>query len=186
MANPRILFPNSGPSILNGKDRGNQKIRKDYLNDFNNNGEKKGSYFKQDYDEPTYVTFKIDFVFDDSEANTSNAYNELPQPFLTLKADTPKYTDIYDLTNFEEKIDDEGNVTQLVNGSPIGDDIFVDVDASTFERTSGYAFYSTYNYLKNQKEEYRANLLNVEIFNKGLSILFQINRRSKYSFKGYS
>lgn len=159
MANPRILFPNSGPSILNGKDRGNQKIRKDYLNDFNNNGEKKGSYFKQDYDEPTYVTFKIDFVFDDSEANTSNAYNELPQPFLTLKADTPKYTDIYDLTNYEEKMDDDGNVTRLVNGSPIGDDIYVDVDAETFERTSGYAFYSTYNYLIDQKESYRAKLL---------------------------
>ena len=73
------VFPISGPSILNGKDRGNGSIRRAFLNDFHNNAPK-NSYFRGDYDEPTYLTFRIAFTFDNP--SSENSYNDMPMPLL--------------------------------------------------------------------------------------------------------
>ena len=156
------LFPNAGPSILKGQDRGNQKIKRDYTKDFYNNNKKSG-YFHADYDEPTYLTFRVAFTFNDP--SNVNGYNDMPMPLFNLKngittitqADADRTWNNYiNGLGFNplEYLDMEDDPTYQ-EATKLKEQFLSKVGQTVGQRDS----YSTYEYLVNQKEQKRANLL---------------------------
>lgn len=87
---------NRGVSIFNGDENSAANIRDTYLNGFLSNESKfVPEVFSRLFDEPTYLTFRIEFDFSDSKiennADTTfagvNIYDFMPEPFLSLVED---------------------------------------------------------------------------------------------------
>ena len=78
---------NAVGSLFSSGETSASSIRNTFLNGFLNEGNSKFTplVFSRLFDEPTYLTFRIEFNFDNREYNSINTFDYLPEPLLTLK-----------------------------------------------------------------------------------------------------
>ena len=120
--------------------------------------------FSRLFDEPTYLTFRIEFNFSPSYdvnfahvAGTHVPYDYLPEPFLAYPKDT--YQKIS-----SQWIDESGSSETYSGIDENGDQIFEPVLRRDNMLSETDNSYSTYDYLMNRKSETkRAHMLNVFI-----------------------
>jgi len=113
-----------------------------------------GIFFKGAYDEPTYLTFRVEFDFDCAEdyamaaVGSGNAqYNEMPHPLFNVI-----YNDVFSANPQKN--------TSKMDGDFLKDSNLESTIINNNELKSPGNIYSTYNYLKyNLGEEYRAFML---------------------------
>lgn len=120
--------------------------------------------FSQQWDAPTYLTFKIEFDFDDvyNRLTSNTTYDDLPQALLQLPSDRDG--------NYPASIK-QNILDEYVN------DLSTGIESGTFANIKNYSknnfstdrHYSAIEYLLSRNEDYRAYLLS--LFLQGLYAL---------------
>ena len=144
---------NAAYSILSSEEGSANNIRNTYLSGFFNEGNSKftPNVFSRLFDEPTYLTFRIEFNFDNNVYNSTSYMDYLPEPLLSLDAkkgfDSFKSPSEYYQTNTVELSID--SLIQELN-----------YDFNQSNSISNNVNYSTYDYLRNALgESRRADML---------------------------
>ena len=144
---------NAAYSILSSEEGSANNIRNTYLSGFFNEGNSKftPNVFSRLFDEPTYLTFRIEFNFDYSVYNSTSYMDYLPEPLLCLDAkkgfDSFKSPSEYYQTN-----DVDLAINSLIQEN--------DYDFNQSNSISNNVNYSTYDYLRNALgESRRADML---------------------------
>lgn len=153
---------NSLSSIFSSETGSTRGIRNTYLNGFFNEGNSQytPNVFSRLFDEPTYLSFRVEFNFDNNYYNSVNYVDYLPEPFLNLDAKNPdspfvspseyyKNSDYNQTDNYDWiQTYDWSNYLQIVNAKYANSRIGNGIE------------YSTYDYLRNALgESRRADML---------------------------
>lgn len=123
--------------------------------------------FDQSLDEPTYLTFKLEFDFDDIYNRLTNetTYDELPQALLQMPSDSEgTYPDELKPEQFSNLVKD---MSKVLKGT--GHPEFTTVKNYTKNNFGKDRRYSAIDYLLSRNEDYRAYLLS--LFMQGLYAL---------------
>lgn len=145
---------NSLSSIFSSETGSARGIRNTYLNGFFNEGNSQytPNVFSRLFDEPTYLSFRIEFNFDNNYYNSVNYVDYLPEPFLNLDAKNPNSpfvspSEYYKNSDYNQS-SDWTNSLQIVNANFANSRIGNGIE------------YSTYDYLRNALgESRRADML---------------------------
>ena len=144
---------NAAYSILSSEEGSANNIRNTYLSGFFNEGNSKftPNVFSRLFDEPTYLTFRIEFNFDNSAYNSTSYMDYLPEPLLSLNAN--KGIDSFKSPSEYYQTDD----------IDLTFDSLMQEDDYAFNQSYGISNnvnYSTYDYLRNALgESRRADML---------------------------
>ena len=144
---------NAAYSILSSEEGSANNIRNTYLSGFFNEGNSKftPNVFSRLFDEPTYLTFRIEFNFDNSVYNSTSYMDYLPEPLLSLDAkkgfDSFRSPSEYYQTNTVD-LSIDSLIQEYEYAFNQSNSIYNNVD------------YSTYDYLRNALgESRRADML---------------------------
>ena len=122
-------------------------IRKEFLGE--NSGFRYGQ-FNPALDEPTYLTFKLDFFSDEVNTNLSFLYDSLPQALFSVGSQAPSYADNKNTIDLWDP--DLTDVGSFIEG-------FTNKASFTPEGFSTDRPYSALEYLYSRNEDYRCYLL---------------------------
>lgn len=144
---------NAVSSIFSSEQGSANSIRNTYLSGFFNEGNSKftPNVFSRLFDEPTYLTFRIEFNFDNSVYNSTSYMDYLPEPLLTLN--TNKGSDSFKSpSEYYQTNDVDLAINSLIQEN--------DYDFNQSNGISNNVNYSTYDYLRNALgESRRADML---------------------------
>ena len=133
---------NAVSSIFSSEQGSANSIRNTYLSGFFNEGNSKftPNVFSRLFDEPTYLTFRIEFNFDNSVYNSTSYMDYLPEPLLTLN--TNKGSDSFKSpSEYYQTNDVDLAINSLIQEN--------DYDFNQSNGISNNVNYSTYDYLRN-------------------------------------
>ena len=144
---------NAAYSILSSEEGSANNIRNTYLSGFFNEGNSKftPNVFSRLFDEPTYLTFRIEFNFDNSVYNSTSYMDYLPEPLLTLNANKG-FDSFKSPSEYYQTDDADLTINSLIQE--------LSYDFNQSNSIYNNVNYSTYDYLRNALgESRRADML---------------------------